>query len=111
MTHFALLGFQKSQSSSSGDVKFTVNLKVVSIATWQDMRRARPDFPLRPAPSIRYGSFEWNKRIGDLLPSGEDKWWHMEGGQNNSTTIAEVVGVLTNIAVPAIRMQLEAASG
>lgn len=110
-THFAFLGFQKSQSSNSGAVKFTVNLKVVSIATWQEMRRTRPDFPLRPAPSIRYGSFEWNKRIGDLLPGGEDKWWQMRAGQTNSATIAEVVEVLMNIAVPAMRMQFEPAGG
>jgi|ERR1700674_999601 len=110
-THFALLGFQRSQFSSSADVKFTINLKVVSMATWTEMRQSRPRFPAKPAPSTGYGTFEWHKRIGMLLPGGEDRWWQLRAGQDNATTIAEVVDVLTNVAVPALRKQLEVAIG
>jgi len=109
-THFALLGFQKSQSSTSADVRFTINLKVVSLATWQQMRDARPDFPPKPAPNTRYGTFEWHKRIGELLPNGEDTWWHFRAGRDNSATIAEVIDDLIKVAVPAIRRQLETAT-
>ena len=105
-THFVFLGFQKSQFSSSGDVAFTINLKVVPRATWERAREARPDYPTKPSPSTTYGTFEWHERIGRLLPGGEDKWWHFVAGQDNGATVAEVVDVLTRVAVPALRSQL-----
>jgi Domain of unknown function (DUF4304) len=111
MTHFALLGFQKSQSSHADDVKFTFNLKVVSKDAWHGMRATHPYFPAKPAPNTRYGTFEWNKRIGDLLPGGEDTWWHLRVDQDNAPTIANVVDVLMSIAAPALRRQLEVTIG
>lgn len=106
-THFVLLGFQKSQFSNARDARFTLNLKVVSKATWERMRESRPYFPAKPSPNTGYGMFEWHKRIGELLPDEEDKWWHLRVDQDNSATIAEVVDVLINVAVPALRKQVE----
>src|ERR1700738_4635168 len=102
-THFALLGFQKSQFSHAGDVKFTLNLKVVSKDAWEAMRATRPYFPAKPAPNTGYGTFEWHKRIGELLPGGQDTWWHLRVDQDNAPTIAAVVEVLVKSAVPALR--------
>jgi hypothetical protein len=106
VTHFALLGFQKSTSSDSTQLRFTLNLKVVSKLTWNHRRQERPDFPVKPAANVWYGTFEWNKRIGHLLPGGEDKWWRVSVEHDNSPTIHEVSEVLINVAVPALRDQL-----
>ncbi len=106
-THFVLLGFQKSQSSDARDVRFTLNLKVVMKETWERMRESHPYFPAKPSPNTWYGTFEWHKRIGQLLPDGEDKWWHLRVDQDNAPTIAEVVDVLTNVAVAALRKQVK----
>lgn len=105
-THFALLGFQKSQFSDASCVKFTVNIKVVERPVWDRMRGDRPRLPTKPAPNTGYGNFEWHQRIGKLLPDHEDKWWHLRRGEDNAATIAEVVEVLTTIAVPALRRQV-----
>ncbi len=106
-THYALLGFQKSQFSDASDVRFTVNVKVVAKETWERMRESRPYFPAKPAPNTGYGTFEWHHRIGNLLSGGEDRWWHLRPGHDNRATIAEVVDVLTTTAVPALRRQLQ----
>jgi hypothetical protein len=110
-SHFAMLGFQKSQFSYAAEVKFTLNLKVVSKDAWEGMRATRPDFPAKPAPNTGYGTFEWNRRIGHLLPSGEDTWWHLRVDQDNAPTISAVVDVLVNIAAPALRTQLDTTAG
>ena len=105
-SHFALIGFQKSVYSDTSEVRFTINLKVVSRAVWERMQQERPDFPSKPAPSVQYGSFEWNKRIGMLLPEGEDKWWAIRVGRDNRETIDDVSRALTDVAVPALLSQI-----
>lgn len=107
-SHFALLGFQKSQFSDSRAVKFTVNIKVVPKSVWATMRAERPHFPANPSPNTGYGSFEWHQRIGKLLPGGEDQWWFLRLGDDNSSTEADVVSVLTHVAVPAMRTAIQA---
>jgi hypothetical protein len=109
-THFALLGFQRSTYSDSREVRFTLNLKVVSKQTWYHMRQERPYFPVRPGANVGYGTFEWDKRIGHLLPGGEDKWWRISVEHDNAPAIREVSDVLTKVAVPALRDQLRSDS-
>jgi hypothetical protein len=105
-----VLGFQKSQFSDSSAVKFTLNIKVVPKTVWATMRTERPHFPPKPSPNTGYGSFEWHQRIGKLLPGGEDRWWLLRLGEDNSSTEADVVSVLTNVAVPAMRTEIQATS-
>lgn len=105
-----MLGFQKSQFSDASAVKFTINLKVVPKTVWATMRVERPHFPAKPSPSTGYGTFEWHRRIGNLLPGGEDRWWVLRLGEGHSSTDAEVVSILTDVAVPAMRTAIEATS-
>jgi Domain of unknown function (DUF4304) len=106
-SHFALLGLQKSVYSDSAELRFTINLKVISKQAWERRRKERPDFPAKPSPNIGYGG-EWDERIGRLLPGGEDKWWSIRSDGNNRSTIAEVADVIVNVAVPALRTQVQA---
>ncbi len=109
-SHFALLGFQKSQFSDADCVKFTVNVKVVPKAAWAARRAERPHFPVKPSPNTGYGTFEWHQRIGALLPGGEDRWWCFRRREDNTATVTEVVGVLIDVAVPAIRNAVNSTS-
>ena len=109
-SHFAILGFQKSQFGDASAVKFTINVKVVPKAVWANVRAERPHFPAKPSPNTGYGTFEWHQRIGKLLPGGEDRWWLLRLGEDHSGMDAEVVSVLTDVAVPAMRIAIEASS-
>ena len=102
-SHFAVLGFQKSQFSDANAVEFTINVKVVPKEVWATVRTERPHFPAKPSPNTGYGSFEWHQRIGQLLPGGEDRWWILRLDDDNKSTVAEVLSVLTDVSVPARR--------
>lgn len=94
------LGFQKSAFSDSKDLKFTVNLSVISRAIWTEQSLARPYLGKRPSPSTHYGSWAEQIRIGHLTPSGNDLWWSLSRGQNPGPVATEVVSTLVDLAVP-----------
>jgi hypothetical protein len=104
--HWVNLGFQKSRYSDSEDVKFTVNLTVVSKATWAAQRQAQPYLPERPAANTRYGTFAWQRRIGLLMPDGIDHWWTVHSTTNLPDLAADVLQWIRSYGLPAIRANL-----
>ena len=80
-THFALVGFQRSTSSTASAVKFTINLKAVSHGTWRLARAGRSWLPEIPGANRIYPVAEWQKRIGTLMPAGQDHWWWLRPAQ------------------------------
>ncbi len=106
--HYAQLGFQKSHYY---DVRFTINVSVVSSGKWEDARRADPKLPVRPAAnSMYYNDLTWFTRIGRLMPGGLDQWWHVSEGESTDGTAAEVVAAIREWALPAIRHQVDTTS-
>jgi hypothetical protein len=105
-THFAQLGFQKSTYSTSDRVRVTANIAVIPVDVWEQARADSPHLPKKPAPSVFYGAFAWQKRIGDLLPSGEDMWWVIDGRSDAGPVATDIVESVRQYALPAMKEQL-----
>jgi hypothetical protein len=62
--------------------------------------------PAKPSASILYGSLFWQKRIGKLLPAGEDKWWLVHAGHDAKVVGDEVLAAIRDFALPAMQDQI-----
>jgi hypothetical protein len=105
-THHALLGFQKSVYSTSDAVRVTVNVCVVPVDVWNEVRQERTYLPAKPTPNTLYGDFAWQKRIGELMPTGEDTWWDVAAGRDTAPVASEIVEAVKTFALPAMRQRL-----
>lgn len=106
--HWVVLGFQKSRTSSSDSVGFTVNVTVASKSAWAEARSDVSYLPVRPSANTRYGPPAWQERIGRLLPDRQDRWWTLTRNSSTTPMAADVVRAIRDYAMPAIRQQLEA---
>jgi uncharacterized protein DUF4304 len=104
--HWAMLGFQKSAWSDASALRFTVNVLVVSRLAWESARSERSYVPTRPTANRLWGDFAWQKRIGALLPGGQDRWWEVEADDTTDDLAAEVVSAVEDFALPAMREQI-----
>jgi hypothetical protein len=104
--YWALLGFQKSTSSDASRVRFTANVLVVSRADWDAVREERPRLPERPTATTFWGTFVWQKRIGELLPGGEDLWWEVAAGVGASELADAVIWAVQDYVLPAMRRRM-----
>jgi hypothetical protein len=104
-SHWALIGFQKSTSSSSLEVKFTINLYVVSKKEWEAGREESSYFPAKPTANISW-RIGWNKRIGFLLPGNSDFWWSLTENTDLNTISQNIIESITEKAIPAILAQM-----
>jgi hypothetical protein len=104
-THYAMLGFQKSRSSSAAEVLFTVNVLVVSKESW---KLAREDWsiPQRPSPNASWGELAWSRRIGSLLPERQDRWWRLSSSSSAEGVSSEVLMAIRQHVLPAMRERL-----
>ena len=102
-SQFAQLGLQKSQFSNRDELRFTVNVTVAEKASWEAARTTRPHLPKRPAPNTLYGDYIWQRRIGKLLPSGEDTWWTISAGDDWLPVANAVIDAVTTYALPELR--------
>ncbi len=106
--HWISLGFQKSQFSDGEALRFTVNVTVANKAVWARMRQERTYLPAKPAPNTLYGDYAWSRRIGQLLPGGQDQWWELRADSPDSRTVAALVAAAVHdYVMPAITAQLE----
>jgi hypothetical protein len=103
---WAMLGFQKSAYSDSSDVRFTINLLVVSRVVWESERATRLTLPARPTATTGWGNFIWRKRIGLLIPPRNDLWWKVTARMNTDTVAAAVLCAVEDHALPAMREQM-----
>jgi hypothetical protein len=105
-SHWALIGFQKSMFSDSDGLKFTINLYVVPKEHWEAERRERSYLPTTPTANVHW-PVGWVKRIGYLLPKGQDHWWPLDANTELSGLADEIVDAICNQAVPAMQEQLK----
>lgn len=105
-THWVLLGFQKSTTSSAKAVRFTVNVTAVSKRAWIEARSEHSYLGERPSANISYGDFAWQRRIGQLIPDGRDTWWTITTRASTESVKVEVLDAIRIYAWPAIEQQL-----
>ena len=106
VTHWALLGFQKSAWGDAREVQFTVNLTVVGKRAWEDARAERPYLGARPAPNTGYGFPTWGERIGLLLPEGTDLWWSVAADSSTVSVVEGVLAAIRDYALPEMRREI-----
>jgi Domain of unknown function (DUF4304) len=99
-TYWAQLGFQKSAYSDGAEVRFTVNLSVIHRDEWTAHAAAEPYLAERPTPTTHYGSWANQARIGQLTPSGADKWWRIVRAVNSDEVRDDALHDLLTYAVP-----------
>jgi hypothetical protein len=112
-SHWALLGFQKSDFSHRDEISFTINLTVVRRDEWErGHAKAWPSRPVRPpganwglSPMLEadFGGAYWHERIGSLMPGGRDRWWTVADDEDTRDLAAVVVAEIDEFAIPAMR--------
>ncbi len=106
--YWALVGFQKSAHSDGQEVRFTVNLSVIRRDVWAEHAEAQPLLGERPKPTINYGSWADQARIGALTPDGSDKWWRIVRGVDPGHVAKDAVSDLLTYGVPWLRERTSA---
>ena len=91
---YQAVNFQASQWGTSEDGQFTINLGVSSPALY--MSFTGREFPKNP------GTVLWPiyNRIGGLMPSRCDLWWHVADRTDLDTLASEVANALRDHALP-----------
>lgn len=94
---YALLGFQKSTTSTRESVKFTVNLRVYTEDEWDYVGSPGTE----PSPNMGYLA-GWEERIGNVLPARADRWWTLTTTTRDAV-VADLRSALQEHAVPALK--------
>ena len=93
---YLLVGLQGSRSNTAEIVRFTVNLAVISKATWKEGWR-----PWWGKPSATaQGPVGTYMRLGELMPQHHDVWWELTPDTHTATLAAEVVQAIKQFALP-----------
>lgn len=129
---WAQIGFQKSTSSTSDVVKFTINLKVTDKEYWDGQRRdhspmkdtpppgrdrttwdaerlQRSAYPARPsANTFGDGQIE---RLGQLIPGSQpDHWWSLTVADGEGV-VEDALQALLARGLPWLRRAIQVRSG
>lgn len=108
---WALLGVQKSTSSSADLVKFTLNLSVANRQLWVDLRNWE-HYWMAARPSANSQSpGQTMRRIGSVLPNGQDKWWSIATGASSDSLgalSAEIESAVREFGLPELQRLIEA---
>jgi Domain of unknown function (DUF4304) len=107
--YWALVGFQKSDSSSARAVKFTVNVQVAPKEEWAKAAREKPWLGSRPSPNVVGASYVpggWSERIGLLLPVRTYRWWWVEPDRLTEPVAREVVAAIRDHGLPEMKRRM-----
>lgn len=102
-THWVQLGFQKSSYSDGQVVQFTINLSVIRREEWDEQIATKPYLGKRPTPTVTYGAWAVQARIGHLTPDGADKWWRIVRGIDADPVRDDVLADVLSYGVPWLR--------
>jgi hypothetical protein len=98
--NWGIVNFQKSTSSTSQLVKFTINLGVasarLSLVSTEDWRRRPP----------RMYDCDWQPRLGLLMADADDHWWVLDDQTLLPALADEVIQALMVYGLPAMRRVL-----
>ena len=105
-THWVQIGLQKFTRSNRDFVDFTANVTVVRRDVWDEARREYSYLPKQPAPNIFYGTYAWQKRIGDVVPERREKIWRVEPDRPIEPVAEEFVTAIRDHALPAMQKRM-----
>jgi hypothetical protein len=111
-THIAILGIQKSTSSTADVVRFTANLTVGVREEWERERKQQRLPEETPSPNTVYMLDSlWQERIGALIPgAGGDRWWEIRARADNADVAADFVAAVRDYALPELRRRITSAA-
>lgn len=95
-SNIGLINFQKSNSSPSGIILFTINIGVYSSSL---NIFDRPEIKSKPLIS----DCHWRQRIGFLLPKKQDHWWQINDAILLPDLVNEILDVLKTVAIPEMK--------
>lgn len=95
--NWGIINFQRSQTSDSNQIIFTINIGVASRRILhflgQTEQTKKPDI----------WDTQWRERIGHLMPENDDKWWNLDQKTSPDELGSTLLNILTSYALPAIR--------
>jgi uncharacterized protein DUF4304 len=101
-----IVAFQKDKYSRSDWVGFTVNVTAAAKAAWAEARAAQAWLPSRPSGNSNYPVEKTTVlRLGNLMASGEDRWWEVTPGRPTMLAVIEVLDAIEHLATPWLRAQ------
>ncbi|MCW5967908.1 MAG: DUF4304 domain-containing protein [Blastocatellales bacterium] len=98
--NWGIINFQKSRRSSKDKIIFTINIGVASGLLLRFLSGKKDN------EKPKLSDCHWKCRIGILLPGKEDKWWIIDTNTAPESLDGEILGCLTDLAVPEIETYL-----
>ncbi|HEX2895988.1 MAG TPA: DUF4304 domain-containing protein [Marmoricola sp.] len=107
-SHFATISFQESLDGAQGEIEFTINVRVADKTQWRAYANRAGYTEAAPAPNAEYVNdpVSWYTRAGLLADDPHDQWWTVDRDVDVESVAAEVVALLTNSVVPAMKARL-----
>lgn len=103
----AMLGFQKSEFSDAEDVRFTINVLVVSRQEWEAVALERHYGDRQPRPNTFWG-VGWQERISKFIPGCDhDFWWRLDLETDLNDLSAEVLSIVRHGVLPAMVAEIQ----
>ena len=104
--YWALIGVQKSMYSDSKELKFTLNLYLVSKEEWELGKEKFSFLPKKPTPNIKW-QIGWSSRIGTIMERKTDYWWVFNNQTDQVQLSNELVEIINSVAVPALLSEMK----
>ena len=78
---------------------------VAGMKVWEQLS-AQHNYGERPHSTTFYGPRIWQKRLGELMPENQDKWWHVSPDCDTSALGAELAAAVERYGLPAMRNEM-----
>ena len=103
---YRLISFQGWRYSSSEELRFTINLALISKQEWET--RSRWEYETQgwrwPAAPSSYGyPVGEHRRLGQLMPGGGDRWWTLRANDESRPLASELLDAIAAYGVPWLR--------
>jgi len=95
-----LINLQKSASSSSGEIRATVNIGI-SVRSLAPIRAGVPD-------KASLWSAHWRRRLGELMPAATDRWWTATSDDEASAIGQDLAQALVQYGLPVLEKLADA---
>jgi len=95
-----LINFQKSASSSSAEIRATVNIGIW-VRSLAPIRAGVPD-------KASLWSAHWHRRLGELMPGSTDRWWTATSDAEASAIGQDIAQALIQYGLPALEKLADA---
>lgn len=94
--NWAVVDFQKSQSSRPDLVRFTVTAGIA-------LGRLRKEESLKPHLPPRIEECHWSRRIGQFMQTPQDKWWVINPNTPIREVETEILDLLDKSVLPQVQ--------